>query len=164
MGNVHEELGKLEQAQAEYEIAIQGELPDAYNNLARLYILNQQFDKATVLLEQGLERVSPQNRDVEYSLRKNLGWARFKQKRYERAEAELREAIELLSQLKRNEAAPYCLLAQVLNDRGRLCEARKNWRKCKYYASPSKSVEEDSWLDVANRRLQGGIISCDTGC
>ena len=65
MGNVYEELGKLEPAQAEYEIAIQGGLPDAYNNQARLYILQEQFDRAAVLLEQGLERVS-QDRQVEY--------------------------------------------------------------------------------------------------
>ena len=153
LGNIYEELGKLEQAQAEYEIAVQAGLPDAYNNLARLYILNQQSDRAAVLLEQGLERVPQQNWDVEYSLRKNLGWARLKQERYARAEAELREAIELLTELNRNEAAPYCLLAQVLHSQNRLGAAKKNWQSCLQYASPSKSPEEDSWLFLANRQL-----------
>lgn len=172
LGNVYEELGKLEQAKAEYEISVQGGLPDAYNNLARLYILNQQSDKAAVLLEKGLERVPTQDREVEYSLRKNLGWARLEQKHYDRAEAELREALELLPKLKRNEAdvkrneaAPYCLLAQVLNCRGKLFEAQKNWKTCQEYANPSKSPEEDSWLHLANQQLQkGGKPSCATEC
>ena len=156
LGNVYEELGKLEPAQAEYEIAIQGGLPDAYNNQARLYILQEQFDRAAVLLEQGLERVS-QDRQVEYGLRKNLGWARLEQKRYDRAEAQLKEAIQLLPQLKRSEAAPYCLLAQVLERQDKLTQAQKNWESCKKYANPSKSLEEDSWLHIANqRRSEGG--------
>ena len=165
LGNIYEELGKLEQAQTEYEIAAQGALPDAHNNLARLYILHQQFDKAAILLEKWLEQFSQQDQMVEYSMRKNLGWARLEQKRYDRAEAELREAIQLTNDLKRNEAAPYCLLAQVLDCKGNLAEANNNWQNCKKYANPSNSPEEDSWLHLANQRLkQGEKPSCDTEC
>ena len=161
LGNIYEELGKLEQAQTEYEIAAQGALPDAHNNLARLYILNQKFDQAAVLLEKWLEQFSQQDQMVEYSMRKNLGWARLQQKRYDRAEAELREAMHL----KGNEAAPYCLLAQVLDCKDNLAEANNNWKNCKKYANPSNSPEEDSWLHLANQRLKSGVkLSCDTEC
>ena len=171
LGNIYEELGNLKQAQTEYEIAVQGGLPDAYNNLARLYILNQQSDKAAVLLNKGLIRVSKQDKEIEYSMRKNLGWARLEQKRYDRAEAELREAIQLTDDLKREgklkqaQAAPYCLLAQVLECKGKLSEANKTWKNCKQHANPSNSPEEDSWLHLANQRLKkGGKPSCDTDC
>ncbi len=173
LGNIYEELGNLKQTQAEYEIAVQGGLPDAYNNLARLYILNQKSDEAAVLLNKGLMRVSKQDKEVEYSLRKNLGWARLEQKRYSEAEAQLRTAIQLTDDLKRegklkpdlNQAAPYCLLAQVLEHKEQLSEAQKNWKNCKQYANPSNSPEEDSWLHLANQRLKkGGKPSCDTDC
>lgn len=170
LGSIYEELGKIEQAQAEYEIATQGEFSDAYNNLARLYILKQQSDKAAVLLNQGLIRVS--NREVEYSLRKNLGWARLEQKRYDEAKTQLKEAIQLTDDLKREgklkqvQAAPYCLLAQVLEQqKNKLSEAQNNWQNCKQYANPSNSPEEDLWLHLANQQLKKpGKPSCDTDC
>lgn len=155
LGNIYEDLQNLKRARAEYEIAIQGNFSRAYNNLARLYILEKKYSTAASLLLNGLDLVNndEQPSKVEYSLRKNLGWARLEQKRYAEAEVELQEAIQL-----DNEKAPaYCLLAQVLEGKGNETQkALKFWNNCKTYANPSTSPEEDTWLHLASQKLKAG--------
>lgn len=52
-------LDKLEQpdkAKKEYLIAIEGNLPDAYNNLARLYLQEKKYPHAAALLIQAMNK------------------------------------------------------------------------------------------------------------
>ncbi|MFM6347303.1 MAG: tetratricopeptide repeat protein, partial [Dolichospermum sp.] len=50
LGVLYEELQKLDLARAEYQIAAQDNIPDAVNNLSRLYILNKNNPAAANLL------------------------------------------------------------------------------------------------------------------
>ena len=162
LGNTYEELekygelGKEEQAQVEYEIAIQKELPEqkglseAYNNLGRLYILNKDYKQAVELLNKGLELV--QDELTLYSLRKNLGWALYELEEYSQAEAELSTAIEL----DNLESAPHCLLAKVLEAQGNSSQALKKWLDCQTFANPTNSPEEKKWLNEAKKKLNRG--------
>lgn len=155
--NAHYNLGLLydrklldfDRASAEYQIAVQGGSEIAYNNLARLYIFqDKKYDAAVALLLEGLNKAKNQN--VRYSLHKNLGWARLKQKRYEDAEAQLQEAIELASE----QAPAHCLLAQVLEGQGDKKNALNEWEKCLQRAS-HREPDEDAWIGMAQQRLKG---------
>lgn len=78
LGNVYEDLRELDKAKKHYAIAVRGKIPDAYNNLARLYIKDsksKQYTEAAALLNTGLElaREQQSNPEVKYSLFKNLG-------------------------------------------------------------------------------------------
>lgn len=115
LGQIYTALQKNELARNEYEIAAQGGYPAAYNNLARLYILEKEYSAAVQLLLLGLDAnelltwQSGNKDDRKYLLLKNLGWARLGQNRYAEAKSHLLEAIEL----DNNIAAAHCLLAQV---------------------------------------------------
>ncbi|NKB18168.1 MAG: hypothetical protein HC770_09005 [Pseudanabaena sp. CRU_2_10] len=58
--------------------------PNAYNNLARLYIRQQKYPEATTLLYPIVSKILLDSKqavseEVKYSLLKNYGWARFEQ-------------------------------------------------------------------------------------
>jgi len=146
LGLLYEDILDFEAAQREYQIAVQGGLDAAYNNLARLYILENQTSKAVSLLQDGLELV--QDDEVHYDMLKNLGWARLLQKRYPDAKAALNQAVVVVP----GRAAAHCLLAQVL-DAQESAEARDEWLKCVAEAS-SHIPEEDEWIGLAQERLQ----------
>jgi tetratricopeptide (TPR) repeat protein len=151
LGRLYEDLEDSERARSEYELAIKGNYDKAYNNLARLYIIdknNPKYDVAVQLLQKGLQVAKDDG--VKYNLKKNLGWARFEQKRYLEAKAALQEAISLGSE----RAAAYCLLAQVLEAQRETKDAiNHQWENCLAYASSGKSAEEDKWIDEARKRL-----------
>jgi tetratricopeptide (TPR) repeat protein len=162
LGRLYEDLEDSERARSEYELAIKGNYDKAYNNLARLYIIdknNPKYDVAVQLLQKGLQVAKDDG--VKYNLNKNLGWARFEQKRYSEAKAALQEAISLGSE----RAAAYCLLAKVLHAdalakgldadvQGETKDAiNYQWENCLKYASSGKSSEEDKWIDEARKRL-----------
>jgi tetratricopeptide (TPR) repeat protein len=136
LGLIYENLNEIEQAREEYLIAVQGKHVSAYNNLARLYILEDRPEQAVEISEKGLdeweeiqseESISQQQErdraEQKYSLLKNLGWARLKQERYFDAEKSLLDAIEVsrgqLHNPDRPTAKPpaaHCLLSQVLEN------------------------------------------------
>jgi tetratricopeptide (TPR) repeat protein len=145
LGLVYEDLLDVKSAQAEYQVAVQGGLDTAYNNLARLYILQGDFSEAVSLLLSGLEEA--QDTSVRYSMLKNLGWARLEQKRYDEAAATLREATNLAPEA----AAGHCLLAQALEDQGDTEGAASEWETCLKLASSRESAEEDRWIGQARQ-------------
>jgi tetratricopeptide (TPR) repeat protein len=148
LGLLYEDLGDLDQAKTHYQIALKGELDVAYNNLARLYILEGEYGKAIPLLLEGLERATD---DVaRHDLYKNLGWARLGQERYEEALAALQQAIELDA-----EAAPaHCLLAQVLEALGdQPAAVDQAWESCLRYGDSSRP-DEDRWLGLAAQHFK----------
>ncbi|MDZ8032691.1 tetratricopeptide repeat protein [Nostoc sp. DedSLP04] len=157
LGLLYEELQKLDLARTEYQIAAQDNIPDAINNLSRLYILNKNYPAATHLLQKSLadEQKLKLSAETKHALLKNLGWARLMQSDYPKAQAKLLEAIDLQQSAKvtNNIAAPHCLLAQAMEAQKDKKGALKEWETCIQYADITSSTDEDSWVITAQKRL-----------
>ena len=151
-GTVYEDQHNYQRAHAEYQMAIEGGLIEAYNNQARLYILEGNYDAAVSLLRIGLPLAKDDR--VKADMYKNQGWARLEQGRYAEAKLDLTEAIKLKS-----ESAPaYCLLAQVLEREEDKKAALEHWENCLGFAYQPNTPEEDQWIHLARQRLsaEGG--------
>jgi len=148
LGLVYDELQRYEDARSEYRLAAASGLDAAYNNLAHLYILDENYAAAVPLLLTGLT-LSP-DEAVRYDLLKNLGWARLRQTRYAEARSHLQDAIALSDE----QAAAHCLLAQVLDGQGETKQAALEWEKCLKYAD-SRRGEEDLWIHMARQHMKG---------
>lgn len=146
-GLLYEDQRDFERAQAHYQLAAEGNLDAAYNNLARLYIPDEAYNEAVYWLLYGLERTSDD--EVRYDMLKNLGWARLGQERYAEAESRLKAAI----QLRMQRAPAYCLLAQAQEGQKKKDEALKAWENCLKYADP-RFPDEDEWIHMARLRLK----------
>jgi tetratricopeptide (TPR) repeat protein len=146
LGLLYEDLQDFESARAEYQVAVQGGLDAAYNNLARLHILSQEYSPAVSLLLKGLDVA--QGDDVKYDMLKNLGWARLGQGRYSEAEVHLRAAVEIDA----DEAPAHCLLAYALEGQGDDTSALAEWENCLRFADPRKP-DEDVWIGSARERM-----------
>ncbi|MEO0933520.1 MAG: tetratricopeptide repeat protein, partial [Cyanobacteria bacterium J06641_2] len=92
--------GDINNARVQYEAAMFRGFPKAYNNLARLYILDKKYSRAIDLLEAGL-KLNKRPR-TKLTMLKNLGWAKFKQKHYTEAEKYLRASIAELTNNENN--------------------------------------------------------------
>ncbi len=151
---VYESLSKpdFNNARINYEAAKNMGLPQAYSELGRLYILDDEYAKAVPLLLQGLKlNLIPRQK---YTMLKNLGWARLGLARqgkesYKKAELPLRQAIEIENKF----GSPYCLLAQVKEGEGVKSEALIQWRKCLEFADPGHP-DERYWIEDAKQHLQ----------
>lgn len=147
LGVLYEDLQDFDKARTEYRIALQAEDGRAYNNLARLYILDKKYALAIPLLIQGQKLAKDQ--ESKYALLKNLGWVRLEQSRYAAAESYLREAVELMDA----RAPAHCLLAQTLEKQKNRKESLHEWESCLRHASSSRP-DEDAWIDQAKKRLK----------
>ena len=166
---IYEDLQDFTKANSEYRIAMLGGCVEAINNLGRLYIV-EKGDAATAASLLARAHTMVQNRadasgctqaDVDllkYSVSKNLGWAKFIQARYTEARGYLEEAIFLDPE----RAAPYCLLAQVIESSANEADANTEeihpdallaWESCLDYANTLR-IEEDEWLNMAEQRLE----------
>jgi len=101
---------------------------------------------------------------TQYSLYKNLGWARLQQARYSEAEGPLRAAIGLLQRPEaeaeiHNPASAHCLLAQVLEQQGDAAAIRQAWEAC-YQLGRRSNPEEDAWMFQACQRLKENNLPC----
>ncbi|MCU0552824.1 MAG: tetratricopeptide repeat protein [Leptolyngbya sp. Prado105] len=159
LGRLYEDLQNSDAARAEYRLALQGNKPLTYNNLARLSILKKDYAIAVSLLLKGLEsaRSQPADSEIRYLMLKNLGWARLEQKDYAEAKVQLESAIdlrnrELKDRLEENIAAPHCLLAQVLQAQGSKEQAKSEWETCLGNANRG-NPDEDAWVLKANQFL-----------
>ena len=158
LGNLYEDLQEFEKAKKHYQIAVGSDVPDAYNNLARLYILDKKYPQATTLLQKGLLKAEKQNSlpKVRYSLYKNLGWVRFEQGRYDEAQAPLLTAIGIANNPET--ASAHCILAQVM-ERQKQPTALEQWQKCCQQGS-TLNAEEDTWLYLAQQKLKKAGRGC----
>lgn len=175
LGNLYEELQNFDNALKYYIIAAKGGVPDAYNNLARLYILQNKYSEAVLLLKDGLALIEQKEQKeqqanvsndlnaVKYSMFKNLGWAKFKQANYQEAQGFLETAIGIASVPEiqsyiLNPGAANCLLAQVLEAQ-KSSGAVEQWRKCydlvnkRLGASDVRNAEEETWFSLAKQKL-----------
>jgi tetratricopeptide (TPR) repeat protein len=158
LGNLYENWLEFEKAKKQYQVAIADGLPQAYNNLARLYIQEKKYPQAAFLLNDGLSVAADKNSATEtkYNLYKNLGWARLQQGRYGEAQQALQSAIGIAGNpdLKndiRNPGAAHCLLAQALEKLNQ-STALEQWRQCSQFGS-KLNADEDTWLHLANEKL-----------
>ncbi|AOY79465.1 tetratricopeptide repeat protein [Moorena producens JHB] len=168
LGNLYEELQQFDKARTEYLIAVKGDVPEAYNNLARLFIQKKQYPEAVALLKQGLLLQAGQQDslpEVNYNLFKNLGWARFQQGRDTEAQQALNTAIGIARNLEvakyylHNRGSAHCLLAQVL-ERQKKPGAIQQWQQCCWLGS-TLNPDEDTWLHLAQKKLQEAKKSCE---
>jgi tetratricopeptide (TPR) repeat protein len=161
LGVIYEEFQEYDKAQTEYLKAVQGGYLPAYNNLARLYLRDGNYDRATPLLLQALSNPELQQKgpELEYVLRKNLGQVRLEQGRLPEAETELLEAIRIGKALDPPRPDAHCLLAQVLEKQpAGATEApatavptvREAWTQCLQYAN---RPEDDPWAGLARDAL-----------
>jgi tetratricopeptide (TPR) repeat protein len=166
LGALYDYLEQPDKAKKEYLIAIAGNLPDAYNNLARLYLKEKRYAEAAALLNEGIRKVADREDKqekvdpmVSYSLRKNLGWVRLEQKQYDDAKDLLMEAIGLSKQPEAvkfvNPSSAHCLLAQVLERQKQ--GATAEWQKCQSLATGT-NPDEDAWLYEAQQKLNQPAI------
>ncbi|NET32538.1 MAG: tetratricopeptide repeat protein [Cyanothece sp. SIO1E1] len=152
LGLLYEDLSDPKQAQVQYQLAVQAEMPGAFNNLARLYILAGQYSEAIILLNRLDALLDTQYTDaLEYGLRKNLGWAKLEQGHYNEAATHLQEAIRVNSE----RGAAYCLLAQVYeqqNDAG----AFEPWEAC-LAKTRVNLPEKERWIQQARDFLKANL-------
>ncbi|NEO90821.1 MAG: tetratricopeptide repeat protein [Moorea sp. SIO3G5] len=167
LGNLYEDLQQFDKARTEYLLAVKGDMPEAYNNLARLLIKKKEYPQAVALLKRGILQASKQDSfpEVKYNLFKNLGWARFHQgpDRDTEAEQALNTAIGIASnpdvaKYLSNRGSAHCLLAQVLQ-RQKNPEAIQQWQQCCQLGS-TLNPDEDTWLNLAHKNLKKGGKSC----
>jgi len=170
LGTLYEDIQALDKAKTEYLIAMRGNVPQAYNNLARLYLQPPQPDanKATFLLNQGIKLADKQQSlpEVKYSLYKNMGWARFLQAQYPEAKAALTTAIAISQQPDvehiTNPGAAHCLLAQTL-DAQKQPDSIPAWQRC-CQLGDSGNPDENAWLLKARTRLETEGFNFNQSC
>ena len=165
LGNLYEDLQQFDKARTEYLLAVKGNVPEAYNNLARLFIKKKEYPQAVALLNKGRSEAQKQNSfpEVKYNLFKNLGWARFQQGQDTEAEQALKAAIRIarnpeVAQYLSNRGSAHCLLAQVL-ERQKNPGAIQQWQQCCQLAS-TLNPDEDTWLHLAHKNLKKAGQSC----
>lgn len=149
LGLLYEDLQNFNSARTQYQLAVQEGYSRAYNNLARLYILDGNNAAAVTLLMRGLQSID--DRQIKPFLHKNLGWARLEQGRFADAKAQLQLAIALTSEPA---AHPHCLLAQVLEEQGQAAQAQPRWVDCVALGN-GLNPEEDAWIGLARQRISG---------
>jgi len=167
LGRLYEDWWRLDEAKQEYRVAVGGDVARAFNNLARLYILEKNYPAAVSLLTQESDLVRqqlslPKDKPVifpedQYNLAKNLGWVRFEQNRDSEAESYLKQAIAIakdpeVAKNLPNRASAHCILAQVLR-RQKKTEAIDQWKQCKALGN-AEVPEEDAWINLANQALK----------
>lgn len=157
LGSLYDRLERSDDAKKEYLNAAAANLPDAFNNIGRLSILDKKYPQAAFYLIQGIKIIDAQAKvdsQVKYNLYKNFGWVRFEQKRYDEAEDNLKTAIGIAS-TKINASSAHCLLAQVLDKQSlsnKNPSALNEWKQCRKLGKITEP-DEDPWLFLANQRL-----------
>ncbi|PZO57849.1 MAG: hypothetical protein DCF15_06210 [Phormidesmis priestleyi] len=149
----YEDLRDFESAKAEYVKAVNGGYLNSVSNLARLQIVeDKDFESAAVLLITALQDEARARTDaeLEYSLRKNLGWAWLEQDRLTEAEGELIVASRLETKLDEPRPDSYCLLAQVYEKQKKAEDALAQWQSCRRKLT---RPEDDVWKGLANQAL-----------
>jgi DNA-binding winged helix-turn-helix (wHTH) protein/Flp pilus assembly protein TadD len=150
LADAYEEIPDYDKALDEYQRAINADFTfyEAYNNLSRLYILRRRDYGAALRLLDRAMNLKPQEPSVQYSLRKNYGWASFELRQLGQAERNLRLAVALNSE----RGAAHCLLAKALDAQQRTAVALPEWEACAAYSSQEEV--EPEWRNEAQERLR----------
>jgi tetratricopeptide (TPR) repeat protein len=170
LGQVYESLGDIDRASSEYKGALERGNARAFNNLGRVYISKNDMLTAETLLRMGLQRVTKEPKkdfQLNYELHQNLGLILLKQKQYQAAEKQLRQAVAIDEAIKGKELGggmAYCLLEDVLEQKKDIKEQLR-WRKmCLTYARP-ETIDQYKWFietgkqDTADRIDTTGVVN-----
>ena len=148
LGSFYDDRGEYELAEQQYRLAIKlnsNSAVDAMTNLSRLLNKKGKYAEANALSLQALAKTK--NSLAQAAAYKNIGWSRFKQKRYLEAEDYLHKATNLDAQ----RVDAYCLLAQVQEALGEISEARISWEVC--LIAQSSLPEVQVWRQQILHRL-----------
>lgn len=121
-------------------------LPEAHAQISKSFLLENKPEE--VLKAIALCFQTAKQDGVKSACFKNRGWLRLDQKRYDAAETDLRKAISLSN--KTPEAQ--CLLAQVLEAKGKPQKALTHWQQTLKSAN-SSIPEQDECIQMAKERL-----------
>ncbi|MDY6937070.1 MAG: CHAT domain-containing protein [Cyanobacteriota bacterium] len=147
LGLLCDEMGDRQCAiEAHQKAALRG-YSSAYAEASRLQILDRDYYGAMGAIRQCLARTEYDG--VRAACRKNLGWLRLVQERYEEAETELRQAIALEVESPHS----HCLLARVFEARGDDRQARQSWLQALKYTSDA-IPEQDECIGMARQSLE----------
>lgn len=158
LATAYEQVLAYDLATSAYQTALllDSHMYAAYNNLARVYLLQNNFGNALPLLDTALDLPvklpEDQLSDVHYSMLKNRGWANLGLKYYSLADSDLRQALEL----RPDGAAAHCLLAQVLEAENKTTDALPEWEACLRFANSDVVPVEARWVGLARERLSQG--------
>ncbi|MGB3294554.1 MAG: tetratricopeptide repeat protein [Phormidesmis sp.] len=136
LAGVYEQIDP-QQAIANYQIAAREGSPiqdEAINNLARVYILEDELAQAEPLLER-----ASQDPFTQATLYKNKGWLLFEQGSFDQAQAFLNQSIDL----DPTRADAYCLLSLIQRQ-----QERPNWddeTACLSLPTPEDRPEVQGW-------------------
>jgi len=173
LGTLYEDIQEIDKAETQYLIAARGDFPEAYNNLARLYLQSpdNSVNKALALLSQGFTLVEEQESfpETEFSLYKNLGWALLQQEEYPFAVSALDEAISIYEQLPAveqeyvaNPGSAYCLIAQAQEETAQT-DSLPAWQRCCQLGDRG-TPEENAWLTLARERFDAKGLNYQETC
>ncbi|RCJ29906.1 protein kinase [Nostoc punctiforme NIES-2108] len=126
LGTYYDERMKYDLAEQQYQLAIKinRQAIIAINNLSRVKILQGDYNTAISLAQEGLQKTT--NSRWQAVLYKNLGWAKFEQKKYSEAKRYLEKAKELDIQ----RTSTHCLLAKVQGILGDFDNSWLSWEAC----------------------------------
>ncbi|MDZ8135858.1 MAG: serine/threonine-protein kinase [Nostoc sp. DedQUE04] len=126
LGTYYDERMKYDLAEQQYQLAIKinRQAIIAINNLSRVKILQGDYNTAISLAQEGLQKTT--NSRWQAVLYKNLGWAKFEQKKYSEAKRYLEKAKELDIQ----KTSTHCLLAKVQGILGDFDNSWLSWEAC----------------------------------
>lgn len=158
LGKIYESLGNMASAVEQYSIGASGGDVASINNLGRVYINknhpvtnkpNPALAESFLLL--GLQRAEltqPDDKDLQYQLNRNVGWAALQQEKYDVAEKFLKRAVALDRAIEGDQTGggmAYCFLAKTLESQGNGSEAEDWWGECLEHARP-ETIHEYKWL------------------
>lgn len=147
-----EDLRDFESAKAEYVKAVNAGQLSSVSNLARLHILDEDYESAAVLLITALndEDRDKENTALTYAIHKNLGWTWLRQERLADAENQLVEANRLEPELETPQPDGYCLLGELLEQKEEVAAAKAQWETC---SLKIQRPEDDVWAGMARKAL-----------
>ncbi|WP_293132402.1 CHAT domain-containing protein [Microcoleus sp. bin38.metabat.b11b12b14.051] len=142
-----DQINEDECAEQAMKQAVWRGLPEAYAQLAKSLIVKNKPQAALKVIGLCLEQTEFDG--VKSACLKNRGWLRFNDNQYDSAEADLRTAISLNT--KTPEAQ--CLLAKVLEAKGKPQESLKHWAET-IKSGEARIPEQDECIQIAKQRLQ----------
>lgn len=149
LANIYEQVDP-QRAVANYQIAAQEDSPikeDALNNLARVYIMERELEKANELLK----KTSSQNDLTQAVLYKNRGWLEFEQGNFEQASMLLNESIDF----DPTRADAYCLISIIKMQQGQ--PSKDDEITCLSLPTPRDRPEVSDWKHQLIQRSSSGL-------
>ncbi|MEO1145957.1 MAG: tetratricopeptide repeat protein [Cyanobacteria bacterium J06638_22] len=160
---LYDDLEDAEKAEAQYQLAAQGDITAAFVPLGQQAIAAQDYNEAIALSLEGLEQQEDDpsaNPETTVNLYRNIAWARVQQANTDPQLSsteqdvlltDAREALETALSIDPNDGAINCLLAQVLDIQGDP-DALDFWQRCLELTSGTDPAELQ-WRLTARERL-----------